>query len=95
MPDIAALQGELLDAALMPAEWYPTLGKLQHGFEASHCDLYLMQGETLLFAAGVGIDVSMSEYIERFIDREPRSLELRHLKTGEVTTDRQFASRKS
>jgi DNA-binding CsgD family transcriptional regulator len=94
-PDVADLQGDLLDAALAPEDWRSVLRKITNRFDASTCDLYLMRGDEMSFSAGAWHDVSIPEYLERFIDREPRTLELRGLKTGEVTTDLKFVSRQT
>ncbi len=95
MPDITALQGDLLDAALAPDDWRPVLRKVTNHFSASTCDLYLMHGDDLHFSAGAWHSVSIPEYVERFLDREPRTMELRRLKTGEITTDLKFVSRQT
>lgn len=90
--NIDSLQEALLDAALAPEDWRPALGRILDRFGAMACDLYLLRRDELIFSAGAGVDVSMPEYIDRFLDREPRSLELRQLRAGEVTTDRRLAT---
>lgn len=92
LPDLTALQGDMLDAALAPAEWRTVLARITDTFGAFGCDLYLLRGETVDFCADFGLEVSVPEYVARFLDREPRSLELRTLPAGRVTTDRAFVT---
>lgn len=92
---IESLQGDLIDAALAPAGWRNVLARIGDHFDACACDLYLLRGGETVFAVGAGPEIAFDEYVARFLDREPRTLTLQQLRTGEVVTDLQFVDRRT
>lgn len=96
MDDLHALAHGYLDAALEPTRWPVVLARTARHFSAVGVDLHLMRhgASWASYMGGTPAEV-LTEYTERFINREPRSLTLQHLRPGLVVTDLDFVDRET
>lgn len=87
------ISAQFIDAAVGQGSWTSLLGELSSTLEASAIDLYLLREETVFGSYSWGHSTEiLSEYLERFIGREPRSVALSQLPHGSVVSDRQITA---
>lgn len=76
------------DAALDPSAWSGVLSRVATCLGAVGADLHLLDDDVLRCNyMGMQPTAVLAEYSEKFLDREPRSLNLRRLVPGQVITD--------
>ena len=76
------------DAALDPSAWSGVLSRVATCLGAVGADLHLLDDDVLRCNyMGMQPTAVLAEYSEKFLDREPRSLNLRRLMPGQVITD--------
>ena len=96
MDDLQLLAHDYLDAALEPAGWPAVLDRTAGQLGAVGMDPHLLRhgASWASYMGGQPAEV-LAEYTERFINREPRSLVLQHLRPGQVVTDLDFVDRET
>lgn len=79
------------DAALDPSAWNDVLARVAGCLGAVGADLHLLDDDVLRCNyMGLQPPAVLEEYAVSFLNREPRSLALRHLAPGQVITDLQI-----
>jgi len=96
MDDLETLGHGYLDAALEPAHWSTVLEHTARKLGSVGMDLHLLR-QGVHWASYIGAQPAevLNEYTERFIDREPRTVTLQHLRPGMVVTDLDFVDRET
>jgi len=80
------------DAALEPSAWSDVLARVADCLGAAAADLHLLDDDIVRcnYMGAQPAEV-LEEYATHFLNREPRSLALRHLPPGQVITDLEIA----
>lgn len=91
---IEHIANDFFDAALMPETWPSVLEHLRQAVGAAEVDLHLHSNGAVTARHVGGIaQAALDEYLERFLNREPRSLALARRAPGTVLTDDDIVDR--